>query len=97
MPATGEKVEKNMRKKKPAYKSAPADLADVIMSSEIIDDFLPAPELLVKKEESVKITISLSKSSVDFFKEKAKKTGVPYQTMIKTVIDMYSSHYQKSK
>lgn len=96
MQATGEKGEKNM-KKKTTYKSASDDLADSIMASDIIDDFLPPPEMLIKKEDNVKITISLSKSSVNFFKEKAKKAGVPYQTMIKTVIDRYSSHYQKSK
>jgi hypothetical protein len=73
-PVTGGKGEKNM-KKKTTNKSAPPDLAESIMSSEIIDDFLPAPELLIKKEDNVKITISLSKSSVDFFKEKAKKPG----------------------
>ncbi len=82
-------------KKKTTYKSAPPELAESIMSSETIEDFLPAPELLIKKEDNVKITISLSKSSVDFFKEKAKKAGVPYQTMIKTVIDRYSAHYKK--
>lgn len=96
MPGTGEKGKKDM-KKKTTYKPAPADLAESIMSSEIIDDFLPPPELLIKKEDNVKITISLSKSSVNFFKEKAKQAGVPYQTMIKTVIDRYSSHYQKTK
>ena len=95
-PATGEKGEKNM-KKKTVYKSATADLTDAILSSERIEDFLPSPELLVKKEDNVKITISLSKSSVDFFKEKAKKAGIPYQVMIKNVIDRYSSHYQKTK
>jgi len=95
-PDIGEKGEKNM-KKKTTYKSTTADLTDAILTSERIEDFLPSPELLVKKEESVKITISLSKSSVDFFKEKAKKAGVPYQVMIKTVIDRYSSHYQKTK
>ena len=92
----GEKGGKNM-KKKTAYKSTTADLTDAISSSERIEDFLPSPELLVKKEENVKITISLSKSSVDFFKEKAKKAGIPYQVMIKTVIDRYSTHYQKKK
>lgn len=66
-----------------------------IESSERIEDFLPGPEQLIKKEDSVKITILLSKNSVAFFKEKAKKTGVPYQTMIKTVLDKYTSHYQK--
>ena len=39
----------------------------------IIKDFLPKPDKLALKEENVKITISLKKSSIDFFKKKAKK------------------------
>ena len=92
----GEKGERNM-KKKIVYKSAPNDISDAIVSSKIIDDFLPAPERLLKKEDNVKITILLSKNSITFFKEKAKKIGVPYQTMIKTVLDKYTSHYQNNK
>ena len=33
----------------------------------IIEDFLPSPEELVFKEENTKITISLTKETVDFF------------------------------
>ncbi len=33
----------------------------------IIDDFLPQPKELVLKEETAKITISLTKSSIEFF------------------------------
>jgi hypothetical protein len=33
----------------------------------LIGDFLPPPEELALKEEKVKITISFSKSSVEFF------------------------------
>ena len=40
---------------------------------EIIKDFLPSPEELVLKENNVKVTINLRKSSVDFFKGMAKK------------------------
>ena len=39
----------------------------------IVDDFLPPPEDLLFKEENEKITITLSKDSVDFFKNEAKK------------------------
>ena len=38
---------------------------------EVVDDFLPSPDELAFKDETVKVTISLSKSSVQFFKEKA--------------------------
>ena len=62
----------------------------------IVEDFLPAPDKLVMKEDNVKITISLSKSSIDFFKEQAKKQHTSYQKMIRRVIDYYASQYQKS-
>lgn len=62
----------------------------------IVKDFLPSPDYLVLKEENVKITISLRKSSIDFFKKKAKEHHTSYQKMIRQVIDWYASHYQKS-
>ncbi len=44
----------------------------------VIPDFLPSPEELVLKDETVKVTISLSKMSVDFF----QKTGSEAQHTI---------------
>jgi hypothetical protein len=34
----------------------------------IIKNFLPPPEMLILKDDNVKVTISLSRGSVDFFK-----------------------------
>jgi predicted DNA binding CopG/RHH family protein len=62
----------------------------------IIKDFLPKPEELALKEENVKITISLNKSSIDFFKKKAKEQHTSYQKMIRRLIDWYASQQQKS-
>ena len=62
----------------------------------VVKDFLPPPDQLVLKEESVKVTISFKKSTVDFFKKEAKKQKTSYQRMIRQVIDWYTSHYQKS-
>jgi predicted DNA binding CopG/RHH family protein len=61
---------------------------------EVIDDFLPPPEKLALKDESVKVTISLSKVSVDFFKKYARKLHTPYQKMIRKLLDLYVSHYR---
>ena len=61
----------------------------------IIKDCLPSPDQLVLKEENVKITISLKKSSVTFFKEQAKKHKTSYQKMIREVVDWYASHCEK--
>src|SRR3972149_6782274 len=38
----------------------------------VIDDFLPPPDQLVLKEENVKVTIALKKSSIEFFMDAAK-------------------------
>ena len=61
----------------------------------IVKDFIPQPDQLVLKEVNVKVTISLKKSSIVFFKEEAKKQRTSYQKMIREVVDWYASHYQK--
>lgn len=62
----------------------------------VVEDFLPPPDQLVLKEDNVKVTISLKKSSIDFFKKQAKKHKTSYQKMIREVVDWYASHYQKT-
>lgn len=61
----------------------------------VIKDFLPPPGKLILKEDNLKVTISLSKSSIDFFKKQAVKHRTSYQKMIRRVVDYYASHYQK--
>lgn len=56
---------------------------------EIIPNFLPPPHELVLREPTTKVTLVLSDSSLTFFKEHAKKSGVPYQRMIRTLLDRY--------
>ena len=56
----------------------------------VIEDFLPAPADLEPREENVKVTLSLSRRSLDFFKREAKKRRVPYQRMIRALVDMYA-------
>jgi predicted DNA binding CopG/RHH family protein len=58
----------------------------------VIPDFLPSPEELALKEETVKVTIALSKTSVDFFKNEAKKHNTQYQKMIRRLLDEYTAH-----
>ncbi len=58
----------------------------------VLSDFLPSPEELALKEETVKVTIALSKSSVEFFKKEAKKYNTQYQKMIRRLLDEYSAH-----
>jgi predicted DNA binding CopG/RHH family protein len=60
---------------------------------QVVRDFLPRPEELAFKQESVKVTMTLSKSSVEFFKRVAHKYHTPYQKMIRTLIDAYAVRY----
>lgn len=59
----------------------------------VVRDFLPPPEELAFNQETVKVTMKLSKSSVEFFKRMAHKFHAPYQKMIRTLIDAYASRY----
>lgn len=61
---------------------------------EVMQDFLPAPDKLVLKDDGVKVTISLSKRSVEFFKRHAAQSKVPYQKMIRSLLDGYAKHYE---
>ncbi len=59
----------------------------------VIKDFLPAPEELVRRDESVKVTLSSSRASVEFFKREARNRRVPYQRMIRALIDAYARRH----
>ena len=57
---------------------------------EVVEDFLPPPAELVLREDTVKVTLALSRRSVDFFKREARKARVPYQRMIRALVDAYA-------
>ena len=82
----GGKARKHM-KKKIKYTDEPMGKVKVV------SDFLPTPEELVLKDETVKVTIALSKSSVDFFKNEAKKYNTQYQKMIRRLLDEYTARH----
>jgi predicted DNA binding CopG/RHH family protein len=87
VPAIGEEVE-NCMKHKTKYRSEP------LGTLEVVRDFLPSPDKLVLRDDGVKITISLSKRSVDFFKRHAAESKVPYQKMIRSLLDGYAKHHE---
>ncbi len=63
---------------------------------EVVPDFLPSPEELALREEGVKVTIALSKRSVEFFKREAEKHGTQYQRMIRRLLDSYARHHSRA-
>ena len=62
---------------------------------EVIRDFLPSPEELAFREDTVKVTIALSKSSVEFFKQEAEKHDTKYQQMIRRLLDEYTRAHRR--
>jgi predicted DNA binding CopG/RHH family protein len=61
---------------------------------ERVTDFLPPPSALVKRERTTKVTLELTQSSLAFFKKQAKHAHVPYQRMLRSLIDAYAKRYE---
>ena len=55
----------------------------------VVPDFLPSPSELAFREEGVKVTLALSKKSVEFFKAEASRHHTQYQRMIRRLLDAY--------
>ncbi len=60
-----------------------------------VRDFLPPPSQLAIPEDSQKITISLKKSSVEFFKSQAQRYHTKYQRMIRDLVDWYAVQHSR--
>lgn len=55
----------------------------------VVKDFLPPPSQLVRRVETVKVTSEFTRSSIDFLKKEARKAKVPYQRLLRALIDRY--------
>jgi hypothetical protein len=79
--------------KKKTVKYTPGEIGKV----KVVRDFLPPPDKLVRRESNVKVTLSLSQRSVDFFKREAGKRRLPYQRMIRALVDAYAEREEDIK
>ena len=77
-------------KKKIKYSDEPLD------EVRIVEDFLSPPENLVFRDETVKITIALSRQSIEFFKQIAKKHSTQYQKLIRRLLDEYAVRHKNA-
>jgi predicted DNA binding CopG/RHH family protein len=66
---------------------------DEPLEMEVVEDFLPPPEQLALRQDSVKVTISLSKPTVEFFKARARQNHTQYQRMIRRLLDLYAARF----
>lgn len=77
------------------YAAALARLGEKMEESQAAADFLPPPEALLEREKTVKVTVNLSRRSVDFFKKQAARQGLPYQQMVRRILDLYAERYEE--
>ena len=63
------------------------------LAMEVVEDFLPPPEELILKQDTVKVTIGLSKPTIEFFKSQARQNHTQYQKMIRRLLDLYASRF----
>lgn len=59
----------------------------------VVPDFLPPRQELAFNEETVKVTMTLTKSSVEFFKQEAARNNTHYQKMIRRLLDAYARQH----
>jgi hypothetical protein len=55
-----------------------------------LPDFLPPPDRLVRRDDTAKVTLSLSQASVAFFRSQAERQGVPYQRTTPALVDAHT-------
>ena len=55
--------------------------------------YLPPGELALR-DKTVRVTLNLNEESVNFFKDEAQKEGIPYQRLIRKVVDLYAQYHQ---
>ena len=67
--------------------------SDEPMEVQVIPDFLPPPEQLVLREDTVKVTLGLTRRSVAFFKNQARRHHTHYQKMIRRLSDLYAAKH----
>ncbi|MDJ0658172.1 MAG: hypothetical protein QNJ42_01645 [Crocosphaera sp.] len=76
-------------------KNTNPDPAKPIGDVTIVADFLPSPEQLIPKKNTVKVTIEFTKESINFFKQEATRHNTSYQEMIRNLVDIYVKQHQQ--
>jgi hypothetical protein len=70
---------------------------DEPMQMRLIKDFLPSPQQLATRGKRVKVSVEISKSSLDFFRQQAGRSKMQAKNMIGTLLDVYATQYGHSQ
>ena len=60
----------------------------------ILKDFLPKPQELAFREETVEIKVPISRRSMEFFKKQGKKHRTSAAQLIRALADSYAEKFE---
>jgi predicted DNA binding CopG/RHH family protein len=66
---------------------------EAIKLGKTVRDFLPSPEEIVLNSKTTRVTINLNEASLKVFKKEASRLKVPYQKLLRTIVDLYAQHH----
>ncbi len=69
-------------KKKMEYSDEPMEIGEVV-------NILPSPSRLAEMARTERATLTLTKSTLDYFRGVAKEEKVPYNVLIRNALDEY--------
>ncbi len=74
-----------MRKEMAEYTDEPMEIGKVV-------EVLPSPAELARMARTERATLTLTKATLDYFREEAKRERVPYNLLIRNALDEYIRH-----
>ena len=74
-----------MNKEKVKYTDEPMQVGSEV------NNFLPPPDQLVLRPKPVRVTLTLDADTVAYFKAEADRLAVPYQRMIRNLLNEYKA------
>ena len=81
-------------KRTKGYTDSPPAIARAIARAKPVRvDFLPSPEDISQSLATVKVTMHVGARSLDFYKTQSKRMKIPYQRLIRTILDDYARQY----
>ena len=76
------------------------DGGEITGALKVIPDFLPTPAELARqpdRPETVKVTLEMDRSTVDWFKSQARLGGGSYQRMLRTLATRYADQHTENE
>jgi predicted DNA binding CopG/RHH family protein len=78
-----------MKRKKIVYTDGPRSLTN----AKAIEDIFPRPEDLLLEDETIRVSINLTRNTVEAFKRFASEHDTKYQRVIRRLLDEFAARH----